>query len=231
MPTTAPTVSVISSMATRRLLGDLAGLCEREVGIALSLVSVGGVEAARRLRSGEPFDVAVLAADALEALAADGIVERGSVAPFARSPAAVAVPHGAPRPAACDADALRAFIAAFKTVGVSTGPSGRAVRALLAGWHLHEPAITIIEAPPGVPVARLLAGGECAIGFQQMSELVGEPGIDIVGPVPPAVLPETVFSAAVCRAARHERAAQFMNVLASSRVAPMIERHAMQPCF
>ena len=40
-------------------------------------------------------------------------------------------------------------------------------------------------APPGVPVAALVAKGEADLGFQQLSELIGQPGIEVVGPLPP----------------------------------------------
>ena len=34
---------------------------------------------------------------------------------------------------------------------------------------------------PGVPVATLIARGEADIGFQQLSELLHEPGVEVVG--------------------------------------------------
>ena len=37
---------------------------------------------------------------------------------------------------------------------------------------------------PGVPVATVVRSGEAEIGFQQVSELIHEQGIDFIGPLP-----------------------------------------------
>ncbi|WP_143137852.1 substrate-binding domain-containing protein, partial [Burkholderia ubonensis] len=94
----AVAVAGISSMATRPVLARLAAAYERDTGTRVAITSVGGVDAVRRVRGGEPFDVVVLASDAIEQLATDGHVERGSRVDFARSGIAVAVASGASRP-------------------------------------------------------------------------------------------------------------------------------------
>ena len=189
-----PTVSVISSMATRRILSELAEQWKAETGSEAHVQSIGGVDAARRIRAGEAFDIAVLAMDALQQLEADGFIVPGSVIGFARSPAAIAVPKGKGKAAVSDATATRGLLSRARKVGISTGPSGKAVRSLLQSWGFAAPALEIVEAPPGVPVARLLAEGKADVGFQQLSELQGEAGIDILGPVPDDVLAATVFA-------------------------------------
>jgi len=54
-------LKLISSMATRQLLTELATAHTQTTGQAIELEAVGGVDAARRVQSGETFDVVVLA--------------------------------------------------------------------------------------------------------------------------------------------------------------------------
>ena len=54
----------ITSMATRHLLDELLGAWQARSGRPVQLVATGGVDAFRRVESGEAFDFVVLAADA-----------------------------------------------------------------------------------------------------------------------------------------------------------------------
>ena len=55
----------------------------------------------------------------------------------------------------------------------------------------------LVQAPPGTPVAALLASGRADLGFQQLSELRDEPGIELLGTLPPALAIVTTFVGAV----------------------------------
>jgi len=70
-------ITGISSMATREVLADLAPVFERRSGRAVAFESVSGVDAARRVASGEPFDVVVLASDAIDKLMGGGRIVAG----------------------------------------------------------------------------------------------------------------------------------------------------------
>jgi molybdate transport system substrate-binding protein len=117
---TAEPITGISSMATKAILADLARAYEARSGRLVAIESVGGVDAAKRVQAGEPFDVVVLASDALEALLAAGHLVAGSKVDLVRSGVAVAVPAGAPRPELGSEEALRrAVLAAPTAIGSS----------------------------------------------------------------------------------------------------------------
>jgi molybdate transport system substrate-binding protein len=221
----------ISSMATRQILAELADAYAALTAEKVSIESVGGVDAARRIRAGEAFDFAVLASDALEALAHDGRIVADSILGFAQSPMAMAVRAGAKHPPISDEAAVRAATLAARVIGISTGPSGAHVTKLVRDWGLEQELSTrIVQAQPGVPVAALIAGGEADLGFQQLSELLGAPGIEIVGVLPEAIQPMTVFAAGICRAAADaSRARAFIEYLASDQSADAKRRHGMAP--
>ena len=51
----------ISSMATRQVLADLVAAYQQQSDVVVTIESVGGVDAARRVQAGESFDFVVLA--------------------------------------------------------------------------------------------------------------------------------------------------------------------------
>ena len=85
-------------MATKAVLADLANAYEARSRHVIVIESVGGVDAARRVQAGEPFDVVVLASDAIDKLLASEHLVAGSKVDLARSSVAVAVPAGARGP-------------------------------------------------------------------------------------------------------------------------------------
>jgi molybdate transport system substrate-binding protein len=174
----------------------------------------------------------VLATDALQALTAEGYVIPETVRIFARSPTAIAVPAGAPRPPYLDEAAIKALVSDAKRIALSTGPSGKSIAQLLQRWDVAENSKRqIVLAPPGVPVARLLARGDADVGFQQLSELLGEPGIEIIGTVPPSLQPMTIFSCGIGRNAADVTAAQNFLVafMSTDAAAVTIKRGGMEP--
>jgi molybdate transport system substrate-binding protein len=217
-------------MATRRALAELAMTFTSACGLDVSVTSIGGVEAARRIRAGDSFDIVVLAREALSRLAEDGFVAAESITMFARSPTALAVRKGAPRPAACDDTALQLLVRNARTIGVSSGPSGALVRKLVDRWRASGAIdLRLVEAPPGVPVARLIADGGVDVGFQQLSELLGEPGIDVIGSLPATLAPLTFFAAGCTIAAQTDvSAASLLRHLTSAHSAPVLERYGLR---
>jgi molybdate transport system substrate-binding protein len=224
-------ITGISSMATRHVLTELAEAYERQSGQHVAVESVGGVDAARRVQGGEAFDFVVLAADAIEKLAATGCVDRDSRIDFARSGVAIAVRAGAPRPDVAAESAVRQAVLAARTIGCSTGPSGVHLARLFERWGIAETiAPRVVQAPPGVPVGTLISRGEVELGFQQLSELMHLPGIDVIGQLPPEIQVATTFSAAVCSTSKRPGAAKaLLSFMASGETAEAKRRHGMEP--
>ncbi|HRK39110.1 MAG TPA: substrate-binding domain-containing protein [Burkholderiaceae bacterium] len=226
-----PTVLTgISSMATRALLVDLAAAYTAQTGVVLAIESVGGVDAAQRVAAGEAFDLVLLASDALDKLAAAGRV-RPDRTDYVHSPVAVAVPAGAQLPDLSSEDTLKAAVLAASTIGYSTGPSGAHLQRLFARWGLTETlASRTVQARPGVPVGSQVASGEVALGFQQLSELQGMPGITVAGLLPADCAFITTFSASVATASSQADAAQaFLAFLNTPATTGIKLRHGMTP--
>jgi len=229
MPT--PRLTGISSMATRLLLADLAAARHGQGGAEVVFESVGGVDAARRVASGEAFDLVVLAADAIDKLLASGHAVAGSRTDLVHSAVAVAVRAGATRPDIGSEAALRQALLAAHSIGYSTGPSGVALLDLFERWGLADTLREhTVQAPPGVPVGALVARGEVELGFQQRSELMHLQGIELLGEMPAGAQILTTFSAALCTASSQPGAArELLAFLRSSDTADLKRRHGFEP--
>ncbi len=224
------TLKGISSMATRLLLNDLAEDWRATTGRTVTFESVGGVDAAKRVRAGEMFDVVALADDALAALERDGLLRPGSRRGFALSAFAAATPPGTARLAFPDEASVRAAVVAARSIGWSTGPSGTHLLSLLKRWGIEEDvAGRMVQAKPGVPVGAMIATGEVDLGFQQYSELAGVAGIVLAEPIPDPVAYRTVFAAAVAATCADVAAARdLVDRLASAETVVIKARHGME---
>jgi molybdate transport system substrate-binding protein len=221
----------ISSMATRQVLNELARAYEQRTGQAVAIESVGGVDAAKRVAAGEAFDFVVLAADAIEKLMAGGHCVAGTRADLVDSGVSIAVKAGAPRVDISSEEALKRAVLAAPTVGYSTGPSGVALVKLFERWGIaQELQGRLVQAPPGIPVGSLVARGEVALGFQQLSELIHLEGITVLGPMPAAVQINTTFSGALCKASSQgEGVRRLLAYLASPDAEAAKRRNGMEP--
>ena len=221
----------ISSMATRQLLAELATAFEQQAGWRVAIESVGGVDAAKRVLAGEAFDVVVLASDAIDKLVAAGRVATGSKIDLVNSGVAIAVRAGAAKPDVGSEEALKQAVLDAPSIGYSTGPSGSALLKLFERWGIADTLKERLQqAPAGVPVGALVARGEVALGFQQLSELMNLDGITVIGAMPDAVRIDTIFSAGVCSAsAQAEVARDLLAFMASPEAAATKRRNGMEP--
>lgn len=221
---------IISSMAARQVLADLVPVYAQRSRQTIDLVSVGGVDAAKRVRAGEAFDAVVLASDAIDALAEDRHIVAGTRVDLARSMVAVAVRAGAPHPDIGSAEALRQAVLAARSVSYSTGPSGMALARMFEQWGIGAgKGPKLVQAPPGVPVGMLVARGDADLGFQQLSELMHLDGVEVVGSLPAPIAVVTTFSGAVAAVSTcPEETRALLAFLASPAADASKRRHGME---
>jgi len=221
---------LLTSMASRELLVDLAARFENASSQSVSIEAAGGVEVAKRVRGGEAADIVVLARKTIEDLARGGSLIATSITDIAKSGIAVAVPAGALSPDVATAESLKRAVMAAGSISYSTGPSGVYLEKIFAGWGvLEELRRRIVVPPPGVPVGSLLVSGAVQLGFQQLSELINLPGIRVLGPLPAAMQLTTIFSGAVaCVSTRAQAASALLHYLASAEVRDIKPRFGME---
>jgi molybdate transport system substrate-binding protein len=228
---TTTSLKMLSSMATRELLRELAVAHQAASSQPVASESAGGVDVAKRVQAGEAVDVVVLARAAIDKLAAHGAVIAASCVDLVRSGIAVAVHDGAPRPDVSSEAAVKRTVLAATTLSYSTGPSGVYLEETFERWGILEQLRPrIVVPPPGVAVGSLIAAKKVELGFQQLSELKNLEGVAVAGMLPPEIQSMTTFSGAITSVCTSVAAAQgLLDYMASADRAALKARHGMEP--
>lgn len=205
----AQDVTVMISGGFKAALEKLTPQYEAQSGdrlIVISGPSMGKTPQAipNRLARGEKADVVIMVGDALTSLEKAGRTAPGSRTELADSPIGMVVKQGAPVPAINTPEALRQTLLAARSIAYSDSASGRYVStALFKKLGIEAQVETRARMVERIPVASEVAKGKYAVGFQQVSELLPEPGVTFVGELPDSVQYITRFAGAVTNNAAH----------------------------
>jgi molybdate transport system substrate-binding protein len=224
----AAEIRALISTAVEAALAELLPPFERASGHTLRITygPSGGV--AKRLTDGDAADLIILNDGGL-----DDLIKQGKVVPgrtdFARTGIGVAVRKGAPRPDIGTPDALKRALLNARAVA-HTAPAGGGITALhllrmfeKLGIAQEVAAKTKLAAGgPNGRVSTIVASGDADIGLQQVSELMSNPGVDVVGLLPAELQQVTVYSAGItANATQVEAAKAFIRFISAPAAAPV----------
>lgn len=188
---------LMSTLALAGLLREAAPALEAALGAAVTVELAPTRTLETRIRAGERADAAVLTAEAIAALASEGVLDGMTARPLAHSRVGLAVKAGAPHPDIGSVDALRSLLLAVPSLCYSrAGASGIFFAGLIERLGIADAVnAKAIVIPQGFTAEKLLTG-ETAIAFQQISELMEVDGIEVVGALPEGAQTVAVFSGA-----------------------------------
>ncbi|HEV3241251.1 MAG TPA: substrate-binding domain-containing protein [Casimicrobiaceae bacterium] len=197
----ADEIKVLSAGAVRVALQELAPAFERAThhGVAITYGTAGTLRAL--LAKGASADVVVLPAEGIGEAEERGWVRAGSRRDLAHVGIGVAVRKGAPLPDISTPEALkRALLAASAVAYVdpTRGTSGRHVDSVvLPALGIANEVRTKARLQSEGSAAEFLRRGEADIAIQQISELLAEDGVTVVGPLPAPLQKISTYSAAI----------------------------------
>jgi molybdate transport system substrate-binding protein len=199
---------------------------ETETGTRIDADFAPTVALLERLRGGEPADIAILTAQGIDDLIAEGIIRRGTRTEMARSFVGIAVKAGAPKPDIGTVDAFTATLLAARAVAYSRiGASGLFFAGLLDRLGIAASVKTLVV-PSGFTAERLVTG-EADLAVQQVSELLMVPGIEVVGALPSEIQTVATFSAGLLT--QSAASAALLGFLTSQAIAPVLQRTGLEP--
>lgn len=227
----AAELKLLASGAVKEAYAELIPQFEKSSGHKVAITLAGTVDIKKKVAAGEAYDVVLIASPEMDAFIKDGKIAAGTKVDVVKSGVGVAIKPGTPKPDLTSGEGLKKALITAKSVGYSTGPSGVYVASLFEKWGIADQIKAKAKiTTPGVPVAALIRNGEAEIGFQQVSELIHEPGIDFLGPVPNDVQRITTFSSGIPPGAKEKDAAKALQTfLTAPARADTLKKHGLSP--
>lgn len=229
-------LKVMSSGGFYSALEELGPLYQQKTGKEVILISGSSMGSSptsipTRLKQSEEADVLCMAGPELDKLIAAGFAVPGSRVDLVLSKIGIAVRAGDSKPDISTTEAVINTLRAAKTIGYSASASGTYLSQdlfpRLGIWdEIKDKAKEVVKDR----VASWIARGDLEIGFQQVSELLAIPGIDLVGTLPADIQKVTVFSSGIAVSSKQvEEAKLFVKFLTSPEVYPIIIKQGLEP--
>ena len=207
----AADLKVFSTTAFTEIWQELKPKFEAR-GHKLELVLQPSGAIGKRIAGGEAGDAIVSTTAGVESLEKSGKIAAGTTRQLASSGMGVAVLKGAPKPDISTTEAFKKALLQAKSVAYSDpaggGASGAVFAKILKDLGIADAVNAKAKLGRGIPNAEFLVKGESDIAIQQIPELMTTPGVDIVGPLPPALQSVTGFTAAALQGSAHPDAAR-----------------------
>jgi molybdate transport system substrate-binding protein len=230
---TAAEIKVLTTGAFKQVVVALVPEFEKATGhkVVVDNGTVGQLQ--KRVDGGEAFDVLVLSPRGIEDYIKSGKIAAGSNARLAKVGVGVMVKDGAPKPDVSSVEAFKQTLLKAKSVGyidpASGGSSGIYVSGLLDKLGIADQVKPKAKLKQGGHVSDLVKSGEAEIGIHQISEIVSEKGVTLVGPLPAEIQNYTVYVVGLSTAAKDAEAAKaFIKVLTGPSAAGVLKSTGME---
>ena len=208
---------------------------ERDTGIAVITLSgasqgTGPQTVKSQLERGVEADVVILSENRMDELIAANRIAAGSAVGLANVPLGAAVRQGSSKPDISSVDKLKHTLTTAHLLVMPGSTSGRFMTAEVLPRLAIADKVAVRTVPRGLDATRMLAAGEADFAVGPLSELVDQPGVALVGPLPQEVQLVQVFMGAIIATARHSgQAKQLIDFLASDHAAEAIRKAGMEP--
>src|SRR5262245_41406554 len=174
---------------------------------------------ADRVQKGEAGDIVISAAPLIDQLQSQGKVAAGSRVIIAEVVVGVFVRKGAAKPDISSADAFKRSMLDARSIPdpAGGGASGIYVASLLErlGIALEMKPKTKLFSPTEVLYASV-DSGDVEIGFNQISEILAQPTVELAGPLPSAIQNYTQFAPGIVAGSNQTDAARALVTFLSS---------------
>jgi molybdate transport system substrate-binding protein len=223
----AAQIKILSGSAIETAMAVLIPQFEQSSGHKVTFDFNGAIGAmADRVQKGEAADVVIVSRLQIDALEKQGKVVAGSI-DISKVGVGLFVRKGDPKPDVSSVDAFKRAMLAAKSIGWNDPAAGAPVSIYMLGV-LERLGIADVMKPRTVAFKQrserfeAVARGDVEIGFNQISEIIAAPGIDLVGPLPAPIQNFTLFAGGIVATSKEQEVAKALIRFISSPSAQVI---------
>ena len=230
----AAEITLIAPGGIRAAVEQMIPAFEKKTGHKVKATFGSGNGTKAQVTKGEAFDVPIVQPPYPEVLASGNVV-KNTETPLAHVAVGVAVRPGAPHPDLSSADAVKKMFLSAKSISYPN-PKGGAAAGVSMDETLKKLGIAdqmkpkIKLAQGGAGAMKMLADGQVDVGLTFVSEIITEPGVEVVGPLPESISTPTRLSGFIgTKAKEPEAAKELLDYLSSADAAKVYKERGMVP--
>ena len=195
----ATEIKLLSAVALHPAIDALVPDFENSSGHKVSVAYGTAGDVAERVQKGEPVDLVITATARIDQLQAQGKVVAGDRTIIAKVGVGAFIRKGSAKPDISSADTFKRSMLAARSIAypdpAGGGASGIYVAKLLERLGIAaEMKLKTKLLPPTEALYRSVASGDVEIGFNQISEILAQPTIELAGPLPLTIQNYTQFT-------------------------------------
>jgi molybdate transport system substrate-binding protein len=226
----AAEIKVWTARALATVLAEVGPEFERRTGHDLDVSSGLPADFLRRADLGERFDILISASSPVDRWIRDGRVLSETRTDIARSVIGVAVRSGARKPDISTVDAFKTALIEAKSIAYLRVGSGIYLADLLDRLGIAGAIQSKVMRPESDIVCELVASGQIELGVVVLTQILTTPGVELVGPLPPEIQSNVVFTAGVSTSSKAPDAArELIEFLTGPTAIAVIRAQGMEP--
>src|ERR1700680_3548273 len=230
----AAEVTLVAPGGIRAAVEQMIPAFEKKTGHKVKPTFGSGNGTKAQVVKGDAFDVPIVQPPYPEVLASGNVVT-ASETPLAHVAVGVAVRPGTPHPDISTPEAVKKLLLSAKSIsypdpagGAAAGVSFNETLRKLGIADEMKPKIKLAQGGAGAMAA--LAKGEVDIGLTFISEIITEPGVQLVGSLPDSISTPTRLAGFIGTHAKDPKAAkELLDYLSSADAAKVYKERGMVP--
>jgi molybdate transport system substrate-binding protein len=206
----AAEIKCLFPLAFKSSLSELVPQFEKSTGntVTIDYATIGALTA--RLRKGEIADVAIVSDQQFNELQEQGTLVAGTRINVAKLGDGAFVRRGAPKPDISSVEAFTHTLLETKAIAyidpAAGAPSGIYMAKLLERLGIASQMTPKTKLSSGKSLFDVVISGDAEIGFIQITELLAEPRVELLGPLPTAIQDYTKYAAGIVAAGKQPNA-------------------------